>query len=563
MLDSQYNNDYDENNFKIDVEKRERKYSWSTVFAWLYLNTIGKILPKKWNKWAENILNPYEVTIKSSSSGFTGLEEDNQSQMAEEEFNLQPNETTEEEKKILANCIESQEQKIEELTKNLENSEKEMVEFNSKFDGLFQELARVRGELERKNIDLESLEKAAGEKAQDYGKRVQNLLDEISAFNRKVAEMETTITAREEKIHELEKANSEKKELQHKLISEHKKVNLLQNKLAALRKENKELEQSLDETKRQQEGYKKQLEDAVRNPQNGQASEKNELQKQLEARIIELENELNAKAKSSQELLEQLKRYEEQLDKLNKFNQQLQQKPDIIPSSTKTQSNQPKNSRSAIDISTLNNCFNSGTCHRDFFEGEKLHASLRSGFFPRFSKFLSQYSRNIKCEANKIFGTTKKSTILSLLNTNSKNSVFSGKSIFHNVVDRTIKCLLHRNSSVFTTSQLITIFTYNIHELIKNEILTFITEYNKGNISDEMHSKLIEEVNLFLSSPKVKGLVSEVVKEFLKEMCNVELETGEYELKKEVVEKCQSPNPKIDSPKIGRILRSISTQSTP
>ncbi|WP_353273253.1 hypothetical protein [Wolbachia endosymbiont (group A) of Nomada ferruginata] len=34
----------------------KQKYSWSTVFAWLYLKTIGRILPKKWNKWAENIL---------------------------------------------------------------------------------------------------------------------------------------------------------------------------------------------------------------------------------------------------------------------------------------------------------------------------------------------------------------------------------------------------------------------------------------------------------------------------------------------------------------------------
>ncbi|NEV49217.1 hypothetical protein EUZ93_01680 [Wolbachia pipientis] len=36
--------------------RKEKKYSWSTVFAWLYLKMIGRILPKKWNKWAENIL---------------------------------------------------------------------------------------------------------------------------------------------------------------------------------------------------------------------------------------------------------------------------------------------------------------------------------------------------------------------------------------------------------------------------------------------------------------------------------------------------------------------------
>ncbi|HCE59596.1 MAG TPA: hypothetical protein DEQ74_02070, partial [Wolbachia sp.] len=50
------------NDFKIGSEKKEKKLSWSIVFAWLYLHTFGKILPKKWNKWAENIVEPYEVT---------------------------------------------------------------------------------------------------------------------------------------------------------------------------------------------------------------------------------------------------------------------------------------------------------------------------------------------------------------------------------------------------------------------------------------------------------------------------------------------------------------------
>lgn len=50
------------NDFKFGIEKKEKKLSWSIVFAWLYLHTFGKILPKKWNKWAENIVEPYEVT---------------------------------------------------------------------------------------------------------------------------------------------------------------------------------------------------------------------------------------------------------------------------------------------------------------------------------------------------------------------------------------------------------------------------------------------------------------------------------------------------------------------
>ncbi|WP_264724171.1 MULTISPECIES: hypothetical protein [unclassified Wolbachia] len=43
-------------NYEINVKRKEKKYSWSTVFAWLFLKTIGRILPKRWNRWAENIL---------------------------------------------------------------------------------------------------------------------------------------------------------------------------------------------------------------------------------------------------------------------------------------------------------------------------------------------------------------------------------------------------------------------------------------------------------------------------------------------------------------------------
>jgi len=51
-------------NYEINVKQ---KYSWSTVFAWLYLKTIGRILPKKWNKWAEDILY-YNTTTGSDET---------------------------------------------------------------------------------------------------------------------------------------------------------------------------------------------------------------------------------------------------------------------------------------------------------------------------------------------------------------------------------------------------------------------------------------------------------------------------------------------------------------
>ncbi|WP_353271750.1 hypothetical protein [Wolbachia endosymbiont (group A) of Nomada goodeniana] len=58
-------------NYEINVKQ---KYSWSTVFAWLYLKTIGRILPKKWNKWAENILY-YDKATGSHTDGLKTTDE--------------------------------------------------------------------------------------------------------------------------------------------------------------------------------------------------------------------------------------------------------------------------------------------------------------------------------------------------------------------------------------------------------------------------------------------------------------------------------------------------------
>ncbi len=52
-------------NYEPSIKQKEKKYSLSTVLAWLYLKTIGRILPERWNKWAENILHHNKVIVDS------------------------------------------------------------------------------------------------------------------------------------------------------------------------------------------------------------------------------------------------------------------------------------------------------------------------------------------------------------------------------------------------------------------------------------------------------------------------------------------------------------------
>lgn len=103
-------------NYEINVKQ---KYSWSTVFAWLYLKTIGRILPKKWNKWAENILY-YNTT--------TGSDETHTDKITDEsaQINLKPkitvkesqseiiskDETTFQNTKMQTECVETTDKNI-------------------------------------------------------------------------------------------------------------------------------------------------------------------------------------------------------------------------------------------------------------------------------------------------------------------------------------------------------------------------------------------------------------------------------------------------------------------
>ncbi|QJT94938.1 hypothetical protein HGO53_06260 [Wolbachia endosymbiont of Diaphorina citri] len=60
------------NNIVINTTQREKKYSFSTVFAWLYLKTIGRIFPERWNEWAKSILY-YNIVDEVEANAFKAV----------------------------------------------------------------------------------------------------------------------------------------------------------------------------------------------------------------------------------------------------------------------------------------------------------------------------------------------------------------------------------------------------------------------------------------------------------------------------------------------------------
>ncbi|WP_338406785.1 hypothetical protein [Wolbachia endosymbiont (group A) of Longitarsus flavicornis] len=131
-------------NYEINVKQ---KYSWSTVFAWLYLKTIGRILPKKWNKWAENILY-YDKATGSHTDGLKTTDESAQ-------IDLKPGVAVKESQSEIV----SKDGEVQEDEEYLENFTvlPESDSTVEKIDGILLEVGRIEKEHEHLDADLKKL----------------------------------------------------------------------------------------------------------------------------------------------------------------------------------------------------------------------------------------------------------------------------------------------------------------------------------------------------------------------------------------------------------------------
>lgn len=185
-------------NYEINVKRKEKKYSWSTVFAQLYLKTVGRILPKKWNKWAENILY-YDKATGSNEIHTDGLKttdesaqidlkpgvavKESQSEVISKDGEVQTEENSEFTDESCFDTIVNDEFIDEDYDSMEEVSIEEDEELNKQLEDVSQELELERSQnvlLEEENRELRSklveLEKNYRELAEDAGKREEELV---------------------------------------------------------------------------------------------------------------------------------------------------------------------------------------------------------------------------------------------------------------------------------------------------------------------------------------------------------------------------------------------------
>ncbi|MGX9892665.1 hypothetical protein [Wolbachia endosymbiont of Protocalliphora sialia] len=373
------------NKVNYEPKQKEKKYSLSTVLAWLYLKTIGRILPGRWNQWAKNILHhnkvivnngvqtdapevvdqsvqisevvAQEVQSKIISEGKTIFKDTEiQNEFVETE---DKNEKLKEQLEGVSQALEvfielcnNQAEYIENLQLESDFLKEEKEQLNSlikKLKESYKELAKVarkRGEeflvqLKKKSEEILRLQKELTECSKEFANKIEMLSVRVEEKDGKIGsltelkkileqekkEMENKNNAQQQVISDLEKRIKEQDTLITSLTDENKDINeTVKNDNESLRAQNTELESKFSKLNNESDTKIKQLEN--------QLKEKQAELKQAKKKNTELEDLKKClekdKSDSSNKLSAAEKKKKELEDEVNELKEQVEKKDDEL-----------------------------------------------------------------------------------------------------------------------------------------------------------------------------------------------------------------------------------------
>lgn len=356
-------------NYEPSIKQKEKKYSLSTVLAWLYLKTIGRILPGRWNKWAENILHHNQVIVvngvqteimsknKTTQTKYDKIEGKNFQASSEFEGKKE----LEDKNKELNEKLEGVSQALEAFIGLCNNQAQQIGSLQSGNDFLGEknrELKSKLAELEKSYKELEAIAKKRGEeflaqfkeKSEEILHLQKELIECSKEFANKTEMLSVEIEKKDGEIGSLKELNEvleqEKKEMENKNNAQQQTIFTKDQKIKeqedlinsfhenkdinkTVRKENEnlrvqktELENEVSQLKNESDTQIKQLENQLKQQQAElkQAEEKNaEFRKKLESTQQQLEKDksdwegkLNAAEKNKKELEDEINELKEQ-----------------------------------------------------------------------------------------------------------------------------------------------------------------------------------------------------------------------------------------------------------
>ncbi|MDE5059314.1 hypothetical protein OZD66_05825 [Wolbachia endosymbiont of Drosophila baimaii] len=275
----------------LNINNKEKKYSWSTVFAWLYLKTIGRILPKRWNRWAENILYYDKTTANNEvqTDAFKTIdgsvqvdlklevvEKESQSEVISKDGEVQTN-------KVTFHDIAMQTEYVETTDKNSDQAQ-QIADLQSENGLLEVKIEELRSIIERLKKDYRELVEVTDKQEKEFLVKLKAKSEMIGCQGRELTELRAEFT---NKINELLER-----------VGEVRKNSLIKQ----LQKEQKQVEDQLKADIKKLQGEKESMKEQLKIMQ--QQLLNNQEQQKLEEKLKDVDKRLediDEKTKKSQE----------------------------------------------------------------------------------------------------------------------------------------------------------------------------------------------------------------------------------------------------------------------
>ncbi|MCA7010816.1 coiled-coil domain-containing protein [Wolbachia endosymbiont of Tribolium confusum] len=312
-------------NYESSIKQKEKKYSLSTVFAWLYLKTIGQMLPGRWNKWAENILHHNQVIVVNGVQTDNLFNSDREKELKDENEKLQEklkemNELTEqvkslgEEKEIFAKFFAAQAQQIEDLELENEELKSKLEEIKKSYKEL-EAITQKRGEeflaqFKEKSKEILDSQKELIERSKEFANKIEMLTVEIEKKDGKIRSLTQLNEVLEQEKKEMEDKNNAQQQI---ILDQEEKIEKQSALITSLTDKNKDINETVKKDNESLRAQNTDLESKVSQLKNESDTKIKELKNQLEEKQAELEQ---AKKKNTEveDLTRGLKGAQKQLE---------------------------------------------------------------------------------------------------------------------------------------------------------------------------------------------------------------------------------------------------------
>lgn len=311
-------------NYESSIKQKEKKYSLSTVFAWLYLKTIGRMLPGRWNKWAENILHHNQVIVVNGVQTDNLFNSDREKELKDENEKLQEklkemNELTEqvkslgEEKEIFAKFFAAQAQQIEDLELENEELKSKLEEIKKSYKEL-EAITQKRGEeflaqFKEKSKEILDSQKELIERSKEFVNKIEMLTVEIEKKDGKIRSLTQLNEVLEQEKKEMEDKNNAQQQI---ILDQEEKIEKQGALITSLTDKNKDINETVKKDNESLRAQNTDLESKV-----------SQLKNESDTKIKELKNQLKEKQAEFTQAEEKILNLEK---KLESAQQQLEQK---------------------------------------------------------------------------------------------------------------------------------------------------------------------------------------------------------------------------------------------